>query len=200
MKKFILCAISVVLLTLSSCGKNESATNTETETTGQLTKVKPQELKNAIQLISDDWMLLAAGDSTDFNEMTISWGSMGELWGKDIMTVFVDTTRYTYKYMQSSDFFTVCGFPEKYHDDLKYLGTHSGRNGNKLADTSLHATFTDNGAPIFSEASVVIECRKIYDHNFDPAAMTGSAKGFYNERGSVHAVFIGEIVNAWMIK
>lgn len=200
MIRTILCAVSIALLTLSSCGKNENAANSEVNAAGQLTKVKPQELKNAIQLISDDWMLLAAGDSTDFNEMTISWGAMGKLWGKDIMTVFVDTTRYTYKYMQANDFFTVCGFPEKYHDDLQYLGTHSGRDGDKLANTSLHATFTENGTPSFSEACVVIECRKIYDHNFDPMAMIGSAKGFYDERGSVHAVFIGEIVNTWMTK
>ncbi len=194
-------ALTMATMALASCTQN--ASNEATEQTAEpaladtLSKVKPQELKNAIELISDDWMLLAAGTKEDFNEMTISWGAMGELWGKDVITVFVDTTRYTYQYMVREDYFTVTGFPKKYHEDLQYLGTHSGRDGNKLAETNLHAAFTELGTPYFEEASVVIECKKIYANNFDTSKMTNGFEDFYAKRGSVHAVFIGEIVNTW---
>lgn len=164
---------------------------------GELHKVRPQELKNAIQLISDDWMLLAAGKEGDFNEMTISWGEMGELWGRPIMTVFVDTTRFTHKYMEQEEYFTVCGFAPEYKDDLQYLGRHSGRDGDKLAETKLSAAFTEIGNPYFNEASVVIECRKIYANDFDTSKMTGGMEDFYAKRGSVHTVYIGEITNVW---
>ncbi len=192
---------AIVVLAMASCTQNQgdgqASVATEPALADSLIKVKPQALKNAIELISDDWMLLAAGTKEDFNEMTISWGTMGELWGKDVMVVFVDTTRYTYKYMMREDYFTVTGFHKKFHDDLQYLGTHSGRDGNKLAETSLHPTFTELGTPYFDEASVVIECKKIYVNNFDTSKMTNGFEDFYAKRGSVHAVFIGEIVNTW---
>lgn len=31
---------------------------------------------------NNQWALLTAGDETNFNTMTISWGGMGTLWNK----------------------------------------------------------------------------------------------------------------------
>lgn len=191
--------IATLGLTMASCSTQPAAqqadpAQAESDT---LRQVRPQDLKNAVQLISDDWMLLAAGREGDFNEMTISWGEMGELWGRPVMTVFVDTTRFTHNFMEREDYFTVSGFKAKYKDDLQFLGSHSGRDGNKLAETSLHAAFTQAGNPYFEEASVVIECKKIYANDFDPSKMTGGLEDFYAKRGSVHTVYIGEIVSVW---
>lgn len=193
-----LLAIAMISLATVGCGtKNDDGQASTAAEMGELRIVRPQELKNAIQLISDDWMLLAAGKEGDFNEMTISWGEVGELWGRPIMTVFVDTTRFTHKYMEREDYFTVCGFAPEYKDELQYLGRHSGRDGDKLAETKLSATFTELGNPYFNEASVVIECRKIYANDFDTSKMTGGMEDFYAKRGSVHTVYIGEITNVW---
>lgn len=38
-------------------------------------------------MISDDWALLTAGKEGDWNTMTVSWGGVGELWGKDVVFV-----------------------------------------------------------------------------------------------------------------
>ena len=38
-------------------------------------------------LYKDNWGLITAGKSGDFNMMTVSWGSFGEIWGRDIATV-----------------------------------------------------------------------------------------------------------------
>lgn len=192
--------LAIAVLSISAIGCNtrqDDGQASEAAEIGKLHKVRPQDLRNAIQLISDDWMLLAAGNESDFNEMTISWGEMGELWGRPIMTVFVDTTRFTHKYMEREEYFTVCGFAPEYKDDLQYLGRHSGRDGDKLAATKLNAAFTELGNPYFNEASVVIECRKIYANDFDASKMTGGMEDFYTKRGSVHTVYIGEITNVW---
>ena len=45
--------------------------------------------KNVIKLIGQDWMLVTAGDQEKFNMMTASWGSMGYLWNKPVVMVFV---------------------------------------------------------------------------------------------------------------
>ena len=59
-------------------------------------KILPSEIKeNAVKLISDDWGLLTAGSENGWNTMTVSWGMIGELWGKDSVAVFVRPQRYT---------------------------------------------------------------------------------------------------------
>ena len=47
--------------------------------------------ENAVKLIRDDWALLTAADENNgsCNPMTVSWGGIGELWGKDTATVYV---------------------------------------------------------------------------------------------------------------
>lgn len=55
--------------------------------------IKPTEVKNAVELFDKDWLVLAAGKEGDFNAMTISWGQMGELWNKRIITVYVRDSR-----------------------------------------------------------------------------------------------------------
>ena len=199
MKTIRIIILSAIAAIATNCApKGDGACEaTTTDASDTLRSVRPQELKNAISLISDDWMLLAAGEEGDFNEMTISWGEMGELWGKPVFTVFVDTTRFTHKYLTRSDYFSVSGFAPTYKDDLQFLGTHSGRDGDKLSETRLHPAFTSKGTPYFKEATVVIECRKIYANDFDCGKMCGGMEEFYAKRGSVHTVFIGEIVNVW---
>ena len=53
-----------------------------------------------VRLIRDDWALLTAGEKGNYNTMTVSWGMLGELWGKDVVTVFVRPQRYTYEFME----------------------------------------------------------------------------------------------------
>ena len=54
-----------------------------------------------------DWALLTAGAPDHFNGMTISWGAMGTIWHKSIITVYVRPDRYTWQFLKDSDAFTV---------------------------------------------------------------------------------------------
>ena len=40
------------------------------------------------------WALLAAGSMGDCNAMTVSWGGMGTIWNKPVVTVYVRHSRY----------------------------------------------------------------------------------------------------------
>ena len=42
--------------------------------------------------------------------MTVSWGAMGELWGKDSVTVYIRPQRYTEEFMNAFDHFTLSFF------------------------------------------------------------------------------------------
>ena len=39
--------------------------------------------------LGKNWALLSAGKEDAFNSMTVSWGTVGELWGKHVVFVFV---------------------------------------------------------------------------------------------------------------
>ena len=46
-------------------------------------------------LYDKTWGLLCAGTMAKHNAMTISWGGMGTLWGKPVVTVYVRPNRHT---------------------------------------------------------------------------------------------------------
>jgi flavin reductase (DIM6/NTAB) family NADH-FMN oxidoreductase RutF len=144
------------------------------------------------------WMLLAAGDFArkDFNAMTVSWGSLGVVWGRPFAQVFVRKSRYTHQFMEKSETFTLSTSPEEHRRGLSYCGSHSGRSGDKLPA----AGFTPVAslcvpAPAFQEAELVIECRKMYFSDMFPAHfLDQSIKENYPAPQDYHRVYFGEVV------
>lgn len=147
-------------------------------------------------------LLLAAGKQGSMNAMTIGWGQMGALWGmqRPVVTVYVRQTRYTNKFMNDSEYFTVSGFSDKFNDALDYMGSHSGRDGDKVKATGLNVKFSKLGNPLFSDADIVLECKKLYQAPMQPAGYGDVAKTFYAKQSAdtaTHVEYIGEVVNAW---
>ena len=75
---------------------------------------------------------------------------------------FVRPERYTYQFMERSKEFTLSFFTDRYRPALNICGSKSGRDCNKIAEASLTPLFTESGNPAFSEARLVLECRKLY--------------------------------------
>ena len=143
-----------------------------------------------------DTMLLAAGREGDFNAMTIGWWGTGVLWKKPVVTVYVSKSRYTWEFMEKNDTFTVCAFPDEYRAGVMYLGTHSGRDGDKIGPSGLTPAFTASGAPYFAEADLVLECRRIYETELsDLAQLPEEARRLYDNGMLPHAMYVGEITS-----
>ena len=67
-------------------------------------KINIRDLKKSpVELISDNWALLTAGKEGDYNTMTVSWGAVGEIWGKDAAFIFIRPQRYTYEFTEKED-------------------------------------------------------------------------------------------------
>jgi flavin reductase (DIM6/NTAB) family NADH-FMN oxidoreductase RutF len=153
--------------------------------------VKPQHLWGTQRLI------LTSGDfaQSKFNAMTVGWGSLGVMWSIPFAQVVVRPTRYTYEFIERFDTFTLCAFSKEYAPAIQLLGTKSGRDGNKIAESGLTPiASTKIAAPSFVEAELVIECRKIYwddlvkEHFLDPRIEK------HYPRKDYHRVYFGEIV------
>jgi len=149
---------------------------------------------NTFKLIGADWMLITSGDINDHNTMTASWGAFGELWHKKVCFCFVRPTRYTYKFIEESDTFTLCFFDDSYRDVLTYCGTKSGRDVNKVADMGLTPVEGEMGSVHFSQARLVIECRKVYIHDLDPDDFLDPAVHDEYPQKDYHRMYIGEVL------
>ena len=124
MKRICLAALCA-LLALSGCrhGQGEEQTSPE-----GWVSIAPEELvMRPVDDFANRWMALSMGKGEDMNAMTIAWGSIGNLWGKPVVIVYVSKDRYSKALMDSADSFTLTRFPEerKYKDALVYLGSHS---------------------------------------------------------------------------
>lgn len=83
---FIMLSIMCMLQSCNSSGKQAEEDNTADSVWHE---ISPLEIKNAIELFDTDWMALAVGNEGDMSAMTISWGEIGELWNKPVLTVYV---------------------------------------------------------------------------------------------------------------
>ena len=144
-------------------------------------------------------LLLAAGNEKHSNAMTIGWGSMGNYLGykRPTVTVYVAPGRYTYQFMERYPRFTIMEFDNP--DVARYMGSHSGRDGDKAAALGLHVAYTPSGTPYYTEAKTVIECEVITSFHQDESNFRNETpRNFYkNFEAGIHAIYIGEVIGAW---
>ncbi|MCE5198453.1 MAG: flavin reductase [Armatimonadota bacterium] len=159
--------------------------------------IKPEEITdNTFKLIGSDWMLITAGARDAYNMMTASWGGLGVLWNKNICWCVVRPQRHTYGFMEKADYFTLSFFGEEHRKALEVCGSKSGRDIDKAAVTGLTPIAgTIDGTTTFTQARLVIECRKIYFHDLDPAHFLDSGIEVNYPDKDYHRMYVGKIVN-----
>lgn len=154
--------------------------------------------ENPFTFFTGHGLLLCAGDKEGANAMTIGWGALGTLWSKPSMTVYVRHGRYTHQFMERGRYFTVMKFDD--NKVVDYMGTHSGRDGDKAKALGLTLAYTKNGAPYYKEASIVIECRLMSANDFTEKCFRDDVpREIYsntNDDGGMHTEYVGEVVSA----
>lgn len=148
---------------------------------------------NPFELIGKDWALVTSGDKEKFNTMTASWGGVGIMWGKNVAFTFIRPQRYTFEFIEKGDYYTMSFFDEEYRDALKFCGSKSGRDYDKVKETGLTTAFTDDGVPYFEEAKLVLVCKKLYAQflNEESIVDNEAVSKWYNS--DFHKMYISEI-------
>ena len=152
---------------------------------------------NIFHLWDKQWFLLTSGDfqANDYNTMTVAWGYFGMMCSKPTAVVVVRPVRHTYNFTEKHDTFTLCAFPEKYQDDLTILGSKSGRDGNKIAETDLTVCKSKIiTAPGFDQAELTIECKKSYWDDFKPENFLDRTIEEKYPQKDYHRMYFGEIL------
>lgn len=161
------------------------------------------------ELFAKDWAVVTAGTMEHCNQFTVSWGSFGTLWSRPghaghIITIYGYPTRYSTDFLKNNDYFTVGFFAPEYKKALAYIGSHSGREVDKIAQTGLTLIAMGEGIG-YKEAKLTFVCKKLYQQQLQKEGMAQEIKDYYaanpnvyhldeNGRWNPHFMFVGEIV------
>lgn len=173
----------------------------------KLKEISPEELRlNPMTMIGRDWWLITAGSQDrGYNTMTAAWGQLGALWDRPdsqrheifpVATVYVRPQRYTRAFLDREPYFTLSVLGPEYRRALGYLGSHSGRDGDKVSAAGLTPVF-DGETTYFQEARLVLVCRKLYQAPLVESGFVDRSIPAHNyPQKDFHQMYVGEIVRA----
>lgn len=148
---------------------------------------------NPFKAIGKDWALVSAGSKQKANTMTIGWGGVGVLWGKNVAFIFVRDSRYTKELIDEGDFFSVSFMDKAYKDALNFCGSHSGRDMDKAAKAGLTWNYK-HSIPFIDESNLVLLCQKLSAIKMtDDTFLSPDIAKWYTD-GDMHTMYVGEII------
>ena len=128
------------------------------------------------------------------NTMTVSWGTSGVLWNKNVVTVFVRPQRYTYEFCEESDIFTLSFFGEERKATLTYCGTKTGRDVDKFKECGLKYE-VKNSACIFEDAAITFVLKKLYRQELNGECFLDKEPLKNYKDGDFHTAYTCEIID-----
>jgi flavin reductase (DIM6/NTAB) family NADH-FMN oxidoreductase RutF len=168
--------------------------------------ISPEEIiDNVFKLVGKDYTVITAGKFPEHNSMTASWGGFGILFEKPTTWCFLRASRYTLELMRKEQTYTMSYFPDQYKEQVLFFGSKTGKNTDKMKETTLTAVQTPSGNVTYKEARLIIECKLTELTTVNPDDFyTQYGKDFietaYNDVKEYHKVVFGEITKVWRAK
>ena len=145
--------------------------------------------------------VLSAGNKDSHNSCVIGWGLLGVAWSRPLFIVYVKPDRYTYQFMETTEFFTVNFIKKSLYKKFRIYGNKSGRDINKEEESGAQIQYLDNGGITFKEAEEVYVCKVMAKTYFDEKNLSkeiidfyDKASGLFKQTKEPHGVYIGEII------
>ncbi|MDO4940538.1 MAG: flavin reductase [Erysipelotrichaceae bacterium] len=145
--------------------------------------------------IGNDPAIVMVSDGNETNGMTIGWAGFGVLWKKLMATVYIHKLRYSKHIFDNAKYFAICFMKPEHKEIVKYFGTASGKNENKIERCGLE--IINDTAPYFKDSRVAVICRKMGQSDFDINHVDEGVEAWYQKDG-VHSQYYGEIVKVYV--
>ena len=148
--------------------------------------------------IGTEWMLVTAGTEAKFNTMTASWGFAGIMWNKPCAITAVRPQRFTKRFIDECEYFTLSFYPADQRKALAFCGSNSGRDVDKCEKTGL-IPISVEGTVAFEQAERILVCKKLYAQQmsetsfFDRTIVDSQYRS-----GDFHTAYYGEIVSVYV--
>jgi len=134
-------------------------------------------------LISDRMLIVSGKDK--ISVMPASWGGQGEMLGKTIVYSVQNPKHYSKKVLEDGETYTLMFFSDANAEALNYFQKTNGKDDEKIKTAGLTKIATPTGTSAFSEAILIIECKKL---------ITQQAS---TPKGDMQ-MYTGEILNVWV--
>ena len=145
--------------------------------------------------------ILSAGTKESHNSCVIGWGLLGVAWSKPLFMVYVKPDRYTFQFMETTEFFTVNFIKKSLYPKFRPYGNQSGRDINKEELTGAQIQFMENGGITFKEAEEVYVCKVMARTHLEEKNLSkeiiefyDKASGLFKQTKEPHGIYIGEII------
>ena len=147
-----------------------------------------------------------------FNSMVIGWGHIGTLWGRPTFHVYVRKGRFTRSQLDETGEFTVSIPLDKADPSInKICGWQSGYNIDKVKEAGLELEDPEViNTPGVRQYPLTIECKVLYSQDQDLSRIPEEIRemtypedvdGTYPMANrDLHTMYVGEIVDAYIIK
>ena len=129
--------------------------------------------------------LILSGSVSSPSIVPASWGGVTSLMEKPVALSNVNTAQYT-GLPDGAGTYTISFYTEVYGDALKEFENAKGNINDKIKASGLTPVIAPSGAPVFSEAWMVIECKK--------AGVMPSS----DSKTASDKTYLGEILNVWI--
>lgn len=161
-------------------------------------QIEPKNLQeNVFTMIGKQWLLVCGEKDGKVNAMTASWGGIGVLWNKNVVTVYIRPQRYTKEFIDHADTFSIMVLPEDRRKEMNYMGTVSGRDEDKMQHCNFHVDHILN-TPYVTEAAYTIICKKLYVQPMEDTCFIDKEvahKNYLNK--DYHVMYVGEILGIY---
>ena len=127
--------------------------------------------------------------------MTAAWGGLGFLWNRPLAIIFIRPQRYTYEFVERYDSFSLSFFNGGEKKALNLCGTRSGREIDKMKETGLTPKVSKTGNIYYEQASLVIDCKKVYYDDIDPARFLDPGISRNYPQKDYHRMYFGFITH-----
>ena len=153
--------------------------------------------KETLEQLSGKGAFLTVKKGDKINTMTIGWGSLSQYWGYEVFIAPVRTSRYTFEMLKDADEFTVSvPLLGEMSDELKYCGSHSGRNEDKIAAAGLKTKNSKTvSAPLIDGCAVYYECKVMGKKPLTKDDIAPEDYERWYPTGDMHTLFFGRILS-----
>lgn len=136
------------------------------------------------------------------NTMTISWGSIGIIWGKPSITVYVRYSRHTYKMLEKANEFTLnVPLSKNLQMELGFCGKESGRDYDKIKECNFTLVPSRTiDTPIIGECNLNYECKIMYKQSQEAGNILPNVKDMFYKTNDYHVAYTAEIVDSYLFE
>jgi len=171
------------------------------------TSIKPQEITdNVFTLVGEIFPVVTVGTKENYNSMTASGGGFVLLFRKPATMLLFPSNRYTLELIEEQQKYTLSYFDDEYKEQVMFLGTHSGRDSDKMKEVKLTGIPMPSGNMAFEEARLVIECKltqitvPVFPDDFYLQEDLDYLTEPYKDPGEHRKYVFGEITEVWVKK